>query len=302
MIPILHHYPASPFAELVRTALGYKGLEWRSVTVPNMMPKPGQTELTGGYGRTPVLQIGADIYCDTAAIVDALKAFGPTLYPAPLGALHRMVAGWAGAGQFAAHVGAAMGNLPSGLLPPGFAEDRRRRFVGFDFDAMPKFAGHLKTQVFTTAAWLDSILADGRAFIGGDAAGHGDLALWANVWFVKSIPFAQAEADVLFAHGHLATWFERIAAFGHGAPIETTPDEAIAIARDAEPAAASGVVTGGFTTGQTVLVRTEGSGDDPVAGRLTRCDATGITIERESTQAGNVAVHLPRLGQIVSAA
>ena len=301
MTPILHHYPASPFAELIRVALGYKGLEWRSVVVPNMMPKPGQTELTGGYGRTPVLQIGADIYCDSAAIIDALEAFGPTLYPAPLGALHRIVASWTGAAQFAAHVGAAMEKLPPGLLPPGFAEDRRQRFVGFDFDAMPQFAPHLKTQVSTAAVWLDSVLADGRAFIGGDEAGHGDLALYSNLWFVRSIPFAKDVADRLFAHAALAAWFDRIAAFGHGTPVETTADEAIAIARDAAPAAATGSVSGGFTSGQAVKVRTEGSNDEPVAGTLQRCDASGITVLRNSARAGQVAVHFPRLGQIVMA-
>ena len=30
---ILHHYGLSPFAEKVRTALGLKGLAWRSVDV-----------------------------------------------------------------------------------------------------------------------------------------------------------------------------------------------------------------------------------------------------------------------------
>ena len=29
------------------------------------MPKPNLTALTGGYRKTPVLQIGADIYCNS---------------------------------------------------------------------------------------------------------------------------------------------------------------------------------------------------------------------------------------------
>ena len=37
---ILHHYPVSPFAEKVRTLLGFKGLPWKSVLVPIMMPEP----------------------------------------------------------------------------------------------------------------------------------------------------------------------------------------------------------------------------------------------------------------------
>ena len=62
---ILHNYDFSNYAEKARLALGYKGLSWRSVTIPPVAPKPELTPLTGGYRRTPVLQIGADIYCDT---------------------------------------------------------------------------------------------------------------------------------------------------------------------------------------------------------------------------------------------
>jgi hypothetical protein len=63
---ILHHYPTSPFAEKARLLLGFKGLSWRSVHISPVMPKPDLTALTGGYRKTPVLQIGADIYCDTS--------------------------------------------------------------------------------------------------------------------------------------------------------------------------------------------------------------------------------------------
>jgi glutathione S-transferase len=48
------------------------------------MPKPDLLALTGGYRRTPNLQIGADIYCDTALIARVLDELqpSPTLYPA----------------------------------------------------------------------------------------------------------------------------------------------------------------------------------------------------------------------------
>ena len=67
---VLHHYPASPFAEKIRLLLGYKRASWYSVEIPMMMPKPKLMPLTGGYRKTPVLQIAADIYCDTALILD----------------------------------------------------------------------------------------------------------------------------------------------------------------------------------------------------------------------------------------
>ena len=74
---ILHHYPASPFAEKIRAILGYKGLAWRSVVIPVIMPKPDLTALTGGYRKTPVLQMGCDVYCDTSRIARLLDELHP---------------------------------------------------------------------------------------------------------------------------------------------------------------------------------------------------------------------------------
>jgi glutathione S-transferase len=66
--PILHHFDWSPYAEKVRVLLGIKRLAWRSVQIPMVMPKPELTALTGWYRKTPVLQVGADVYCDTSCI------------------------------------------------------------------------------------------------------------------------------------------------------------------------------------------------------------------------------------------
>ena len=74
---ILHNYPQSPVAEKARVALGIKGLAWRDVEIPRLPPKPMLTPLTGGYRRTPVMQIGADIFCDTQCILRELERRHP---------------------------------------------------------------------------------------------------------------------------------------------------------------------------------------------------------------------------------
>ena len=300
MTPILHHYETSPFAELVRAAMGLKRLAWHSVIIPNIMPKPDLVELTGGYARTPVLQIGADVYCDTAAILQALESHSPepSLYPAPLGTLHKVMASWAGGPQFMAHVGAAMGPMPEGAMPPAFVEDRKARF-GLDVAALGKATPHLVSQVLTAANWLDASLADGRAFVGGEAPGHADLAFYSNIWFVRGIPFAKATTEAIFAHPNLAAWYDRVRALGHGTRSEISADEAIAIAAAATPAPVQGSIDAPFSAGQLVKVRTDGSGDAPVAGTLAQLDPTGIILKRTGARCGDVAVHFPRLGQMV---
>jgi len=74
---IFHHYPSSPFSEKVRLVFGFKGLAWKSVIIPMIMPKPDVIALTGGYRKTPILQIGADVYCDTALICRVLDRLHP---------------------------------------------------------------------------------------------------------------------------------------------------------------------------------------------------------------------------------
>ena len=99
---ILHHYETSPFSEKMRLVLGLKNLPWYSVTVPVMMPKPDVIALTGGYRRTPFLQIEADIYCDTALMCQVVDALHPTppLYPHAINGLADIVAQWADTSLF----------------------------------------------------------------------------------------------------------------------------------------------------------------------------------------------------------
>ncbi len=302
MIPILYHYEASPFAELVRAAFGVKGLTWGSLLVPRIMPKPDQTQLTGAYGRTPVVQIGADIYCDTGAILPALESLpGPSLYPAPLGPLHRLVASWANGPQFFAHVGAAMGGMTPEMMGEDFIKDRQARF-GMDLAALGRAAPHLAGQALVASQWLSDTLTDGRAFIGGDEPGAGDLALYSNIWFVKAVPTAAANSAAMLALPGVEDWFARMAGFGHGERREMTADDALAAARAATPATISGGVDAPYVAGMMVGVAQEGTKDAPSVGRLLRCCSTGISIAREVEDGLTAHVHFPRLGEVVAPA
>lgn len=80
---IIHHYPQSPVSEKIRMAMGFKKLSWRSVEQNRFPDRPELFQMTGGYRRLPVLQIGADLYCDTQCIFRELerRAPEPTFFP-----------------------------------------------------------------------------------------------------------------------------------------------------------------------------------------------------------------------------
>jgi glutathione S-transferase len=183
---ILHHYETSPYSEKVRLGLGLKGLAWASVEIPVIMPKPDLTALTGGYRKTPVLQIGADIYCDSQLIMRELERRhpSPSFYPAGRGAADAL-AWWAEKTMFSPAVSIVFAKRTD-TLPEGFLEDRAK-FSGRNIDPVAMIAAvpNLLDQLRAHFDWLDQMLADGRSFLQGSAAGLADLAAYHPVWFLQ---------------------------------------------------------------------------------------------------------------------
>ena len=180
---ILHHYAGSPFSEKVRLVLGYKKLAWKSVTVPVILPKPDVVALTGGYRRTPVLQVGADIYCDTALMCRVIDRIAPTppLYPAAAGGAQHMLAQWADTALFWTAIPYTMqpagaqhifGGAPPEVLK-AFAVDRAAMTAGMRRPTTADATAQLKTYL----AWLERQLDDGRKFLCGDVACIADFSV-----------------------------------------------------------------------------------------------------------------------------
>jgi glutathione S-transferase len=301
---ILHHYEISPYSEKVRTGLGLKRLAWRSVEIPMIMPKPDLTALTGGYRKTPVLQIGADIYCDSQLIMRELERRYPTpsFYPAGHGAADAL-AWWAEKTTFSPAAGILFAKQPD-ALPKGFLEDRAK-FSGRNIDPVAMMAAvpNLLDQLRAHFAWLDQMLADGRSFLQGPAAGLADLAAYHPVWFLQQ-NFGAAAAP-LDGFPRLLTWAERIASIGHGSRSQMSAQQALDVARDATSIATVTVDPRdpiGRKPGQTVTVAPDDTGRDPVVGELVASDVHEIVIRRSDRAVGEVCVHFPRAGFVVASA
>ena len=295
---VLHHYPESLFSERVRLAMGLKRLSYRSVRIPIAMPKPELLPLTGGYRRTPVMQIGADIYCDTLLILATIEALHPTpsLYPDHTEGLTKALAWWAdksilppAMGVFAAEAGHT--------LPPDFITERK----AFGFPLDPEEANailhrHLQ-QGSAHLGWMADMLKDGRPFLLGDSASAADLAAYCPVWLLRTRLGARAEAVLPLKP--LITWYDRISAIGHGDPIEMMAAEALAIAAATEPGDAVGAEgndPSGLSPGQDVIITPDDTGRDPVRGRLISADEQKLVIRCENGSVGKVNIHFPRAG------
>jgi glutathione S-transferase len=299
---ILHHFDWSPYAEKVRVLLGFKGLAWRSVQIPMLRPKPDLTALTGGYCKTPVLQIGADIYCDTSLIARELEARfpRPTYFPDGSRGTTYALAAWADK-FFTAGASLSMGL--NDQLPAELIKDRREFFTNMDFDSFRSNAPHLFGQVVANAALLEEQLGDGRAFLTGDRPGLADASAYYVTWMCRGF---FAEANTLLQHyARLAAWEGRVREIGHGTRTELDAAAAHAIANAATASPGRGVSAGdpsGLSAGQSVTVTPDDYGKVPVAGELVTLDHHEIAVRRTDARAGEVVVHFPRLGYVVTAA
>ena len=301
---ILHHYETSPYSEKVRLGLGFKGLTWASVEIPMIMPKLDVTALTGGYRKTPVLQIGADIYCDSQRIMRELERRHPTpsFYPAGRGTADAL-AWWAEKTMFSPVAGLLFARKPE-VLPKGFLEDRAK-FSGRNIDpaAMAAAVPNLLDQLREHLHWLDQMLANRRPFLQGTAASLADFAAYHPVWFLQR-NFGSTAAP-LDEFPKLLSWAERVAAIGHGDPRPVTSQDALAVAR---AAMASAIAVAdpqdpvGRRPGQRVAVTPDDTGRDPVVGELVASGADEIVIKRSDPAVGEVCVHFPRAGFAVTSA
>ncbi|WP_332813600.1 glutathione S-transferase family protein [Ramlibacter sp.] len=305
---ILHHYPESPFAEKVRLVLGHKKLAWKSVHIPAVMPKPDVVALTGGYRKTPLLQVGADVYCDTALIADVLEHVQPepALYPAHLKGVARVFAQWADSTLFWASMTYSIQPrsmaqvFSSGEAGQAFAADRK---------AMRTNMTHLRLGDATSAyrSYLRRLahMADEHDFLFGSEACVADFAAYHPLWFTRTR--TPAVADILQPTPSLLEWMERVSSVGHGRFEPLDAADAVEVARraDPEPAGRNLLVDSAFQDdhgiplGSRVTVSAESFGPEATEGELIAATRTHYSLRREDPRAGTVHVHFPRVGYVL---
>lgn len=300
---IYHNYPQSPVAEKVRVAFGIKGLAWRDVEIPRLAPKPFLTALTGGYRRTPVMQIGADIYCDSQCILRELdRRFPQTscMPPADAGMMW-CLSRWTDGALFDLAVKLVLGSAGD-TLPKDFAEDRGRLYLGTDWAEGLKRANaqvpHIVSQMRAPLSWLNSQLHDGRNFLLGAKPAAIDAQIYHIVWFIRGR--WDGGAALLSEFADLERWEINVRNLGHGTSRPMDPQDAIKLAKGLEPASPSGVAEHepqNIRVGTAVTIHPDvDGGEQGVSGTLRFANADTVSVTRDAEDVGTVCVHFPRVG------
>ena len=270
-----------------------------SVTIPAVAPKPNLTPLTGGYRRTPVLQIGADVFCDTHLILRELERRkpSPTLYPDGLTALADMIAYWA-EHEFFRPMSLYVSGTNMDLLPPHLQADRSRmRGLPLpDAATVQRAARRNAPFVRAQITWIEALLSDGRAWIAGAETTVADFAVYHPLWFMTAR--SQRLAYEIEPDPRIIEWMARMRNFGHGTSQPMAAADALSVAAMAQPATPrpSKPFDEDPPLGSHVRLRADDYGRDPVEGELVLIDTGEIALLRRDPNLGDTVVHFPRLG------
>ncbi len=302
---ILHHYPQSPVTEKVRVVLGIKSLHWHSVEIPRLPPKPDLMPLTGGYRRTPVMQIGADIYCDSQCIIRELEHRypKPTLFPDTREGLSWGLSRWIDGPVFTRAIAIVLGTAEN--PPEDFVADRGRLYFGPEFQLADLQATVTNSiaQLRSQFGWLETSLTDRQPYFSGTRPGLLDALVYHITWFLQG-RWANGP-EFLEGFVRLSKWQKRMHQIGHGSSDEMASKQALEIAR--RSISSSREVSDpddpmGLTPGMKIGITPEGDGGDPIVyGEIIALLPEQISIRQWHQQVEDIVIHFPRVGyQITS--
>lgn len=300
---ILHHYDASPYAEKIRLMFGLTNTPWKSLLSPARPPRPNLDPLTGGYRRIPVLQLGADIICDTALIAEEIAEItsNQKLQPQHLEGRALELVNRAEQEAFFSAIAAVpplrllttmwMKLGPLQILP--FIKDRKGMLEGGTKKAVhPKKAQHI------LAALIDDLEShlNHSTWIAGDLPSLADFSVYHVLWLHVSF-----NRKPLAAGPNVQRWYSSVSAIGQGPREEITQAEAFELASRALPRAVpSSDGHDSFKVGQSVSVSPEDYAVIPVHGELVSINSNRIILARDTSQFGLLHVHFPRSGYSIS--
>ena len=298
---ILHQYEFSPFSEKVRRVLAVKGLTWHAVEQPVIAPKPDLTPLTGGYRRIPVMQIGADIYCDTALIIRRLEALHPepAVIPRALAGRVAVMEDWADHRLFMQVVPPVVAELES-TLGDEFFTDRQAMSPGFSRAGLVDAAPRALEQAAHSLDALEQQLGV-TPYLLGDMFTLADAAVFHCVHFLQHSERASALVE---ARPGVAAWVQRIVDFNGDTRRPLHAAAALDIARNQEPedVAGASVPDPRLRLGAEVSIVADDYGTETTQGRIVRLGTNEIVVMRQHPALGQLAVHYPRAGYIVQTA
>ena len=258
------------------------------------MPRPNLMELSGGYRKTPILQDGANVFCDTKIISQHLAArAGNTALYAPGFAANRF-AEWADSALFRTAVGLCFQPKAVEVIAQQLGADNLEAFMKDRAELSGGQQMAAMSPQLAEASFLHYLreLEDGLrdAFLFGKTPSIADFSLYHCLWFVSMNPVV---APLLEDFPKVQRYWGQISA------TDSTSESALERGHASEPelfAYGAALSTDGIAVGDAVQVTPDDYGRIPVRGTLLHLSDVTVVIRRSDPRAGEVNVYFPRTG------
>ncbi|WDE07416.1 glutathione S-transferase family protein [Thalassomonas viridans] len=302
---ILHRNYGSPYCEKAMLMLGYSGLNWYSVLTSKGMPRPVQQALAGDYSRrVPLLQLGADIYCDTDLIMSQIaeRSAMPELARKHAGAGENQLIEMIETQGTAAMLGSLsplhficgyFKNLPFHHALD-FLKDRAKlaKQLTSDKNAKPRKRWRLLARDYLNS--LEEALS-GQLYLHGDQSpGAADFSAYTMVWYHYQL----TRLGLFRGLTRLKAWFGRMSKISYGNSRVMTPAAALQAAKASEPAVIPGDMKNTANLNREITVLSNDllgtRMNNRVTGILVGENSEKYILKRVSEQVGKVHIHIPK--------
>lgn len=239
---ILHRNLLSPYCEKIILALIESGLTWKSALTSKSVPRNELAVLVGEYSRrVPVLQHGADLYCDTSTIMHAIANLSgqSRLSPFLLTDVHKQRLCWI---ETELNTALLM-SLPTRAFVLGyfkklpwamaweFLKDRARLVNAYPAVKQIRSSRPWEALAKTGVKKLAHYLAEHLYFSGESAANALDFSAFTMMWYYKQIH----NMSIFTEHSNLMAWFARMSSISSEYYDEVTAEYAIQHATEVAP-------------------------------------------------------------------
>lgn len=296
---ILHHYEISPFSEKIRLMFGHCGLSWKSAISPPLPPRTIVDPLAGGYRKIPVLQIGADIFCDTKIISREIADISEKADLALENCSSEIqeFTSYSDSIVFMAVVTSSPPAKAIRVLLNQFSVWQTLRFIkdraGVSKNSLLKSVPLLKSKQIVENYFND--LEDRlktTPYIFGDTACIADFSAYHLIWFKNKFTDNNFNSE----QTNLERWFDQMSNIGHGTRLEISRSDVFNIATTTEPRKISDAMTRDSLIGTRVEIKPNDYAQDTTVGKLVGVPDLRWIIARESKRFGILHVHFPKKG------
>jgi len=212
---------------------GYCDLQWQSVISPAMPPRPIVEPLARGYRRIPIMQIGADIFCDTKLIASEIASLSnkPELAMETCGTEIAQYSDYVDTVIFMAGLQSvdprkmlfSAFRLFSPLQAIKFIKDR----AGVQKTSSVKRLGRECALKLLDEHFHDMI----NPFLFGDSPSIADFSAYHCLWFKNVI----SGGEQFETSQRLKRWFQAMSKFSHDTRVDSSKADAFATASNNEP-------------------------------------------------------------------